>query len=193
MANTAKHDRQDAIQKATYLFWKKGFHATSMRNLQEVIDMRPGSIYACFGSKEGLFKETLRHYADTSLAQLTACTETAPSPLEALRMFIQSAVIGSRISSPSGMCMLVKSISELTEENADLLTEAKRLLSAVEDALAALLAQAKECGELDESKDPRRLACFLQMQLMGLRAYTRANDGDARVNELIDDVFACLH
>jgi AcrR family transcriptional regulator len=193
MVNTAKHDRQDAIQKATCLFWKKGFHATSMRNLQEVIDMRPGSIYASFGSKEGLFKEALRHYANTSLAQLTACIETATSPLEALKMFIQGSVIRSRTSSPSGMCMLVKTISELTEDNADLLAEAKRLLSVVEDAFAALLAQAKKCGELDESKDPRRLACFLQMQLMGLRAYARANDSDARVNELIDDAFYCLH
>ncbi|MFA0500949.1 TetR/AcrR family transcriptional regulator, partial [Vibrio sp. 10N.222.46.A1] len=56
MAKTAKFDRQDVVDKATNLYWEKGFHATSMRNLQDVIDMRPGSIYAAFGSKEGLFK-----------------------------------------------------------------------------------------------------------------------------------------
>lgn len=61
--STAKHDRQDAIQKATDLFWEKGFHATSMRNIQQAMDMRPGSIYASFGSKEGLFQESLQHYA----------------------------------------------------------------------------------------------------------------------------------
>lgn len=193
MVNTVKHDRQLAIQKATALFWEKGFHATSMRNLQEAIDMRPGSIYASFGSKEELFKASLQYYTSTSLAQLTACTETAPSPLEALKMFIRNAVIGSRASSPCGMCMLVKTISELTEDNADLLAEAKRLLSAIENAFTALLIQAKENGELDASKDPKRLACFLQMQLMGLRAYAHANNGGSQVNDLIDDAFACLH
>jgi hypothetical protein len=61
-----------------------------------------------------------------------------------------------------------------------------------EDAFTALLTQAKECGELDESKDPKRLACFLQMQLMGLRAYAHANNDETRLNELIDDAFTCL-
>jgi AcrR family transcriptional regulator len=192
MVNIVKHDRQLAIEKATRLFWKKGFHATSMRNLQQAIDMRPGSIYASFGSKEELFKASLQYYTSTSLAQLTTCTETVSSPLEALKIFIRNAVIGSRISAPCGMCMLVKTISELTEDNADLLAEAKRLLSAIEDAFTTLLIQAKECGELDKSKDPKRLACFLQMQLMGLRAYAHANNGEARLNELIDDAFTCL-
>ncbi len=54
MVKTVKHDRQVAIRKATDLFWKKGFHATSMRNLHDVIDMHPGSIYASFGSKESV-------------------------------------------------------------------------------------------------------------------------------------------
>lgn len=193
MIKAAKHDRELVIQKATNLFWEKGFHATSMRNLHEVIDMHPGSIYASFGSKEGLFKETLRCYAEAGLARLAACSEQASSPLEALRTFIKTLVIGDQQPSPSDMCMLVKSIAELTQDNAELLAEAKRLLGEIENAFAALLAQAQEHGELDKSKDPQRLARFLQMQLMGLRAYARANDGDAQINELIDDAFACLH
>lgn len=193
MVKTTKHDRQEVIQKAADLFWEKGFHATSMRNLHEVIDMHPGSIYASFGSKEGLFKESLRCYADDSMARLTACTEASSSPLDALRSFIKMAVVGYRESPPSGMCMLVKTVSELTEDNPDLLAESKRLLKTFEDAFAALLAQAQACGELDKSKDTRRLARFLQMQLMGLRAYARANDGSERAIELIDDAFVCLH
>jgi len=186
-----KYDRQDVIEKATAFFWKKGFHATSMRNLQEVIDMRPGSIYAGFGSKEGLFKEALQYYANAGLERLAACAEATPSPLEAVKDFLKMAVSKSS-PLPSDMCMLVKSIAELTEDNADLLAEARRLLGTIQNALAELLTQAKECGELDESKNPQRMARFLQMQLMGLHAYTRAYTGDIQVNELIDDAFACL-
>lgn len=192
MAKATKYDRQEAIQKATYLFWEKGFHATSMRNLHDVIDMHPGSIYASFGSKEGLFKESLRCYADASQALLAACVEETSSPLDALKTFVSRVVVGYRESSPSGMCMLVKTISELTEDNADLLAEAKRLLSHVENAFADLLGQAQAAGEIDQAKDSRRLARFLQMQLMGLRAYSRANDSQQRVGELMDDIFACL-
>ncbi len=187
--STTKHNRLDAIHKATDLFWQKGFHATSMRNIQQAIDMRPGSIYASFGSKEGLFKETLQDYASASQTRLNACVEASSSPLEGLKLFIRDSVIGCRESAPSGMCMLVKTISELTHENADLLAEAKRLLGSVEAAFTAILVQAQERGELDRSKAPERVARYLQVQLMGLRAYARANEGDDQINELVEDVF----
>ena len=192
MATTTKYDRQDVIQKATDLFWEKGFHATSMRNLQEKIDLRPGSIYASFGSKEGLFKETLQHYANKSLALLKSLEDAHQSPLDALREFLSSVVI-SQTQAPSNMCMLVKTISELTDENAELLAIAQQLLGKVEAAFAELFAQAQANGELDSSKDPKRLASLLQMQVMGLRAYARANEGsEADIKALTDDAFASL-
>jgi len=192
MATTTKYNRQDVVQKATYLFWEKGYHATSMRNLQEAVDLRPGSIYAGFGSKEGLFKATLQHYASKSLAKLQSFSETHDSPLEALRAFVTSVVTVSKTQTPSNMCMLVKTISELTEEdNAELLAEAQRLLGNVEIAFADLFTEAQARGELNKSKNPKRLARLLQLQLMGLRAYVRSNK-ESNIEELIEDTFATL-
>ncbi|RDX38203.1 TetR/AcrR family transcriptional regulator [Kangiella sp. HD9-110m-PIT-SAG07] len=189
MTKAAKFDRQAVVKKATDLYWEKGFHATSMRNLQEVIDMRPGSIYATFGSKEGLFKEVLQYYADMSLAQLTAYSQNTTSPINALKLFFNSAVIDSKHTAPSGMCMLVKTISELTDDNGELLSEAKRLLTVIETAMQDILNDAKKCGELSKGEDTARLARYLQMQLMGLRTYARANNSDVSVTELINDIF----
>ena len=86
--------------------------------------------------------------------------------------------------------MLVKSITELTEDNAELLMEAKHLLNGMEQAFAEVLAQAQAQQQLSGDVDSTRLARYLQMQLMGLRAYVRAN-GDAKehLESLIDDVF----
>lgn len=191
MTTTTKYDRQDVVQKATDLFWEKGYHATSMRNLQAAVDLRPGSIYAGFGSKEGLFKETLQQYASKSLAKLKSFSEIHDSPIEALRAFITSVVTVSKTQAPSNMCMLVKTISELTEDNAELLAEAQQLLGSVEIAFADLFAEAQARGELNASKDPKRLARLLQLQLMGLRAYVRSNK-EANIEELIEDTFATL-
>ncbi|WOD06891.1 hypothetical protein [Marinomonas sp. GJ51-6] len=41
MSKKAKFDRQQVIENATNLYWEKGYHATSMRNLQDAIDLRP--------------------------------------------------------------------------------------------------------------------------------------------------------
>ena len=96
MAKTAKFDRQDVVDKATNLYWEKGFHATSMRNLQDVIDMRPGSIYATFGSKEGLFKETLARYTELGILNLNRFRSETDSPIKALESFVKRAVVESK-------------------------------------------------------------------------------------------------
>lgn len=189
--STARHDRQETIKKATQLFWEKGFHATSMRNLQEFIDLRPGSIYASFGSKEGLFAETLQCYADSSLERLASCAASRP-PFDALKAFITESVCTKKGSSPSDMCMLAKTIAELTQDNAQLLAQARQLLKTIETAFADLVVKAQQDGAIAKDKDPQRVASFLQMQLMGLKAYSRAADGNADLKALIDDAFAGL-
>ncbi|MFT6927639.1 MAG: TetR/AcrR family transcriptional repressor of nem operon [Psychromonas sp.] len=187
MSKSAKFNRADVVEKATRLYWKKGFHGTSMRNLQDVVDLRPGSIYATFGNKENLFKEVLQHYAQVSLCRLSACKKASSSPLEALRMLVKNTLRDS--SAPNGMCMLVKSVAELTIENAELLSEAKRLLRLIESAFAATFKEAIEQGEISVSKDPNYLARYLQIQIMGLRTYAHANDHDQAIEALIDDIF----
>ncbi|MEI6890933.1 MAG: TetR/AcrR family transcriptional regulator [Pontiella sp.] len=185
-----KYDRQDVIEKATHLFWEKGFHATSMRNLQDVLDMRPGSIYAGFGSKEGLFIACLQDYSQKNMAGVYAMAKAAPSPLEAVKTILRSNK-GSA-SAPSGVCMIVKTIIELTEKHAEILDEAKRLMNVFFDALTDLLKQAKDQGELKASKDPKRIARFLQVYLMGMGSYAQANGGCSTSEELIEDALACL-
>lgn len=152
MAKTAQFDRQEVIEKATNLYWKKGYHATSMRNLQDEIDMRPGSIYAAFGSKDGLFKEALKNYTQQGLASIEACRQNNPSPLGALKDFVKAQVIETAQGAPNGVCMLAKTLSELTSEHQELLDETKAHLSQVVDEFIKLIEQAQQMGELDKEK-----------------------------------------
>ncbi|MDP5255255.1 MULTISPECIES: TetR/AcrR family transcriptional regulator [unclassified Vibrio] len=186
-----KTDPQIAIEKATELYWEKGFHATSMRALQEKIDMRPGSIYAAFGSKEGLFKRVLEHYADQSLALLATYRQQHESPLQAIKSFVHFAVIERAHTAPNEMCLLVKSISELTEENnADLLATAKQALAQIESAMADFFRAAIEAGEIDAKQDPQSLASMLQVHIIGLRTYRRLCQDKQRMLDMIDHYFA---
>ncbi|MBR9728784.1 TetR/AcrR family transcriptional regulator [Shewanella intestini] len=189
MTKPAKFDREDIIHRAANLYWEKGFHATSMRNLQEVIDMRPGSIYAAFGSKEGLFKEALDHYAQSGVDVLDDCVAKTDSPLAALKLFVEKAIAGQKTPAPSGMCMLVKTVAELTEENADLLAQAKQSLSVVEGEFAKLLAQAQANGDIDTEQTPQALARFLQVQIIGIRTYAHVNSDDQTIGQLVNATF----
>jgi AcrR family transcriptional regulator len=189
MGKYAKFDRNEVIQRATNLYWEKGFHGTSMRNLQDVIDMRPGSIYATFGSKEGLFKETLAFYTAQGIARLNRCLQETSSPMAGLKLFMQKLVINADTCPPSGMCMLAKTVAELTDEQPELLQAAKNSLKTMEKEFEKAIIQAQAVGEIATDNDPKVLARHIQIQITGLRSYARIHDGVAPLEQMIEDVF----
>ena len=189
MSKTAKFDRQEVINKATNLYWKNGFHATSMRHLQEEVDMRPGSIYAAFGNKDGLFKETLKNYTDMGLAQIANSRRNTKSPIAALKNFVKSVVIESQKTAPNGMCMLAKTIAELTDEHEELIQVTKGYLREIECALKNLIEEAQSQGEINQDTDPSYLASHVQIQIAGLRFYAKTNNDKGKLESMIDEMF----
>ena len=59
MARPAQYDRDKILDKAMQTFWEHGYCATSMATLVQTTDLKPGSLYAAFESKQGLFLATL--------------------------------------------------------------------------------------------------------------------------------------
>lgn len=192
MSKQAKFNRAEVIEKATNLYWEKGFHGTSMRNLQDVVDLRPGSIYSSFGSKENLFKEAIQHYAELGTTQLQQFLQDSTSPLNALKTFVRNSVIKTNEQSPNGMCMLVKTIAELTDEHQELLDEAKNKLSVMEREFAKIIQLAIDEGEIDASHSPEKIARQIQVQIIGLRTYLRSSNNLPAVSEMIDDLFSTI-
>jgi TetR/AcrR family transcriptional repressor of nem operon len=55
-------DIDEATDKATEVFWKKGYEATSMADLIEAMQINKGSQYNAFGSKKEIFDRALVRY-----------------------------------------------------------------------------------------------------------------------------------
>lgn len=189
MANTAKFDRREVLESATRLFWQKGFHGTSTRDIQQATNLRPGSIYAAFGSKSGLFKEVLHFYADNMADQLSRNLSEHASATAGLRAFFRHVILDDGDDAPSELCLLAKSLSELEEGEAELLCETRRLLAATEQRFQEALAEAVAAGELAADTDTALAARQLQIQLIGLRSYLRATGDRTAVAALIEQLF----
>ncbi len=190
MTKKTKYDRQEVIDKATNLYWKKGFHATSMRNLQDEIDMRPGSIYAAFGSKDELFKEALKNYTGMALTQLQQFRDEHDSVIATLTAFIKAQVIDTQNDAPNGMCMLAKTIGELTEDNQDLIDTTKVHLGEIVNAFILLIKEAQALGEIDKDKNAEDLAIHIQIQIAGLRTFAKMNGDKYLLSTKVEDIFS---
>ncbi|TWX70431.1 TetR/AcrR family transcriptional regulator [Colwellia sp. C1TZA3] len=108
-------DRQDVLHKATSLFWRVGYNATSMQALFKVTGLKPGSVYLAFGNKEGLFKESLKFYASASIDKLNKKFKQNQS-VEKIICDLLFSFVEEAVQSEYCSCYLVKSQLELDDQ-----------------------------------------------------------------------------
>lgn len=194
MARSARYDRQTALEKAVQLFWARGYHATSMKQIEQALDMRPGSIYATFGSKDQLFSEALDAYVAKGNALLGNLVAGQGQIIDALQDYLRDLAIACHPGScePSKACMLVKTLLEASYTHDSIAGQANELLHGIEQSFARALIEARDRGELKPDTDCNRLARLVQAQIMGLRAFAQRETSAEQVSQLADDMAALL-
>lgn len=194
MARNARYDRKTALDRAVQLFWKRGYYATSMKQIEEALDMRPGSIYAMFGSKDRLFSEALQLYALQSQEMFDEEFTQQESVLTGLQNYLRRIVEACTPDSatPARTCMMVKTLLETSNTHSSISSQVNVLLQNVENSMASILQRAKETGELIANTDTERLARLLQAQIIGLRSFAQREITAQQVTDLANDIIATL-
>jgi len=167
-----KFERDKVIDAAKLLFWQKGFHGTSMRDLQQAVDLRPGSIYASFGDKSQLYSAALMRYADEGYQALQQCFEETGDAEKSLAQFLHLAV-NRGVDEPSHVCMLVKTIAELGDEEHSLAILAKQQLARMENAFFELFLHLQQQQGKLLDQEPRLMAKEFQALVIGLKTYAQ--------------------
>ncbi|AGY91724.1 hypothetical protein SPICUR_03665 [Spiribacter curvatus] len=188
MPRTAVHTRDESLEKALHLFWRQGFGATSLKDIERTLDMRPGSIYASFGSKEDLFREALERYAVRTMAELERVIAAEPSPIGGLVAYIRTLGRLRERGETCAACMLVKSLVEFGPREAAARSRVENLLARMEQRLTERLADAQAAGEVPNGLDPARLGRRLQADVVGLRTYAERDVDDQAVRDLAEDI-----
>ena len=154
--------------------------------------MRPGSIYAAFGSKEGLFNEALALYFEISGREFERAMNGAATPLAGLAAYIRN--LGQRLTepNPSRACMLMKTILEIPEGDPVIRASAEDLARKTEQTFVQAFEAARAGGQLAQDDDPAQLAARLQMQIFGLRAYAQRSDVADRIPDLTEEIAQSL-
>ena len=77
VARTPEFERDVVVRQAMDVFWRRGFQGASLSLLGAAMGLKPGSIYAAFGSKEELFREALAAYVKR-VRDVATAAERAP-------------------------------------------------------------------------------------------------------------------
>ncbi|ACR70971.1 TetR/AcrR family transcriptional regulator [Edwardsiella ictaluri] len=185
MARPLQHDRDVALQQAVALFWRRGYFATSMKEIEQALNMRPGSIYAAFGNKAALFSSALTRYTQSQVDAFFALMADYPDPFSGAEAFLRHFGATCSTELPSSVCFLVKSLLELEGRAED------APLSVVRESLAAM--EAAFYRAFREGVSPlveaeaRQMARWLQKEVIGIRIMALQIGNSPALAALVDD------
>jgi TetR/AcrR family transcriptional regulator, transcriptional repressor for nem operon len=188
MTRSAPYDRETALDAAMALFWEKGFHATSLKDLEAALAMKPGSIYAAFASKENLYLLALERYFAASIAGFRDQLANGASPLDVLADQFRAYARLPAGDRSRQACMLTRTLVDTRTTEPVIADATRAYLDAVRDAFAAGFVAAKTAGELSGHADPHRLARRFQANLTALRLALHQGMQDAAFSELAEDM-----
>lgn len=176
--------RERIVDRAAELFHRRGVHGTSLADVQRAADVRPGSLYHFFKSKEELVCAALERYAELldPMVMAPAFAET-PDPLERVL-----AVLGRyRQLLLETDFELGCPIGNLAVELAPAGPEVRRRLDADFDLWAAAIEEClRAAGDrLPPEVDPRRLSRFVLTTMEGAVLVARGRRQIAPLDDAI--------
>jgi TetR/AcrR family transcriptional repressor of nem operon len=192
MARPRTIDDETLLPKAVRLFWRHGYAATGVRELEAALGLRAPSLYNRFGSKDALFQAVLAHYIDTVVRFRIEKYLAAGDPLEGLRAFFDTTYDYLSAQTPPRGCLLVNSSLELDAHDANTAAQLKRGSRLIRAAFRRTLRRAREQGLLSSAADVGALADALHLGLEGLLVTSKVERDKAVLKKRTDALFALL-
>lgn len=162
-------DTDLALDNAMLVFRQKGFHAASIADLSEAMNLTAGSIYKAFKDKRTLFLQVFERYTSLRNATLQQRLEKLPTARERLadllRFYLESAhdVEGRR------GCLVVGSATELQVLDPALADLVQQAVMRNKSALLSLLTQAQQEGSVSPALELETVAEVMLCLTFGMR------------------------
>ncbi len=100
-------DERDALEKATQVFWSKGYDGVTIDDLVAGMGVGRPSLYAIFGDKRTLFLRVLKAYAEKKGARAAKALFSPPTLRDSLASFLRHAVESATEEGSAPGCLVV--------------------------------------------------------------------------------------
>jgi AcrR family transcriptional regulator len=135
----------DAVRAARDHFWRYGYEATSLSDLETVTKLNRSSLYQAFGTKRQLFELALESYlAEVAWPRLVPIEQPGAGPASVAGYF--TALAAALTAAPPEIagrgCLIVNTITELGARDADARTVGAGYRERIRRAFAAAFATA---------------------------------------------------
>ena len=166
---------EEVLKKAADLFWKQGFHATSMDNLVKELGINRASIYNTFGGKKALFEKALSSYQNENKTRIDNFLTKQSSIKEGIKKLFLLEINDVFNDCDRKGCMVVNCTTELLPTDKDFLKIAMENRENFTAFFKDYLHKGVDNGEIAADKNLDAIAGLLFTLYNGLKVVAKTN------------------
>ncbi|HFC00378.1 MAG TPA: TetR/AcrR family transcriptional regulator [Phaeodactylibacter sp.] len=173
MPKVKQFDEKKILENAMNLFWKKGYHATSIQDLVSHLGINRSSIYDTYGGKKELFDQSFELYRTEGIAGLTVFLKKQTSVKKGFQNLFKSAIKQSLSDSDRKGCFVVNTTTELIPGDEAIQNILKKNKAAYEKIFYHFLLSGERSGEIPKGKDLKSIASLFYTFNNGLKVVAK--------------------
>jgi TetR/AcrR family transcriptional regulator, transcriptional repressor for nem operon len=185
-------DTATVLEHASEVFWRHGYHATSIDDLCKATGLLRGSLYGVFGDKHGIMLAALDHYADGSIARLAERLNAPLPPMEALRSAILHYAKAASGLATRRSCLITNTTLEMQADDDALRERIASIQRRMATLLAAAVIRGQASGAFSSTLDEKAVSNFLLCIIQGLRVLARVAHEERELTVIVDVAMRAL-
>jgi TetR/AcrR family transcriptional repressor of nem operon len=168
-----------ALERARDLFWRRGYAATGIAELEAELGIGRKSLYDTFGGKRELYLRALEQYVDTVIRRICdGLADPRHAPLANLERVLGK--LREHHAAPgSHGCLLGVAMAQAGTEDEELAELLRSYLLRLERAFERALRDAQRDGAVAADASPRDAARLLVALTQGMALIGRVSDSPA--------------
>ncbi len=192
MPKVKRFNKEEVLEKAMTLFWKKGYHQTSIQDMVAYLEISRSSLYDTFGGKRKLFYRAFDRYRISHYEGLQHFLHEQQQIKITLRGIFERVIMMNDADVECKGCLIANSTTELLPDDPflqNIITEHKQNM---EGLFCEFLQKGINSGEIPKGKDIKTISRLLYTLLTGIRVVGKTKPQVKESMASVDTILSLL-
>jgi TetR/AcrR family transcriptional repressor of nem operon len=186
-------NRENLLNQGVILLMQQGYHGTGLKEILDAVQIPKGSFYNYFGSKENFAAETIQHYINPFIAQLSGHLQNPDNDaFSALLLYFNELITELEKAGYKGGCLLGNLMGEISDTSEPCKKSLQLAVHRYRDVLQEALLKAQREGTVRTDKSAEDMADLLVNMWQGALLRMKIEQSSTPLKQCCDNLLGDL-
>jgi TetR/AcrR family transcriptional repressor of nem operon len=186
-------NRENLLNQGVILLMQQGYHGTGLKEILDAVQIPKGSFYNYFGSKENFAAETIQHYINPFIAQLSGHLQNPDNDaFSALLLYFNELITELEKAGYKGGCLLGNLMGEISDTSELCKKSLQLAVHRYRDVLQEALLKAQREGTVRTDKSAEDMADLLVNMWQGALLRMKIEQSSTPLKQCCDNLLGDL-